>query len=45
MQKQLQLSSTGINHFELAMAIRQHLSIGITRQINPQSRPEPTTNV
>ena len=45
MQKQVQLSFTGNNHFELAIAIKQYLTIGITRPINPQRRPEPTTNV
>ena len=45
MQKQLQLSCTGNNHFELAKDIKQYLTIGIKRQINPQSRPESTTNV
>ena len=45
MQKQVQLSCTGNNHFELAIAIKQHLTIGIIRQMNPQSRPEPLTNV
>ena len=44
-QKQQQQSSTSNNHFELEKAIKQHLTIGITRQINPQSRPELTTNV
>ena len=33
MQKQLQLSGTGNNHFELATGIKQHLTIGITRHI------------
>ena len=45
MQKQLQLSGTGNNHFQLATGIKQHLTIGITRLIIPQSRPKPTTNV
>ena len=31
--------------FELTKAMKQHLTIGIRRQINPLSRPEPTTNV
>ena len=45
MQKQVKLSCTGNNHFELAIAIKQHRTIGIIRQINQQSRSEPTTNV
>ena len=45
MQKQVKLSRTGNKRFILAKAIKQHLTIGITRQINPLSRPEPTTNV
>ena len=45
MQKQVKLSSTGNNRFELGKVIRQHLTIGITRQINPLSKPEPTTNI
>ena len=45
MQKQLQLSLTGNNRFEVATGSKQHLTIDITGQINPQSRPEPTTDV
>ena len=44
MQKQLQLSLTGNNRFELATGIKRHLTIGMIPQINPQSRPEHTTN-
>ena len=33
MQKQLQLSLTGNNRFELATGIKRHLTIGIPRQI------------
>ena len=45
MQKQLQLSSTGNNHYEPAIAIKQHPIKGIIRQNNPLSGLEPTTNI
>ena len=45
MQKQLQLSGTGNKHFEPAIGIKQHPTIGIKRQNNLLTRPEPTTNI
>ena len=45
MHKQLQLSGTGNNHFELAITIMQHLNQSRNRKINPLVRQEHITTI